>query len=322
MGAPGSGRVDRYSSVCGLMPLPGSTQRINQPSCQKLTYGDRGGQQEAEGAVPTGSPTLRANSMHYQVRPLSLSQSTLLSTSACLFIFVRHLSYTHSISLMVTVHLMLLSVHNIWSLGCPFFMYADHNNCNSMAIEIYDLSCSSCRYTYMHTDSSCLTVSCITSGNLWLFFWQGLGERECKWVQTAGAFLVARSDGGPGGLTHQPLVLPPPFRQKPTREKVGKLLQQRDQMVQKVKSTAHSVSMTLLVTWAMLLMPSWPTGFWRVWTAPPSNWHHVWVREEVLPVNLTHAWVFWPLMHNGCCHLLYIAYCITLLHMLTNQYTK
>lgn len=43
----------------------------------KLSHADRGGQREAEGAVPTGSPTLRANSMHYQLRPLSLSQSTL-----------------------------------------------------------------------------------------------------------------------------------------------------------------------------------------------------------------------------------------------------
>lgn len=178
-----------------------------------------------------------------------------------------------------------------------------------MAIEIYDLSCSSCRHTYMHTDASCLTVSCITSGNLWLFFLVGAWrKRECKWVQTAGAFLVARSDGGPGGLTHQPLVLPPPFRQKPTGEKVGRLLQQRDQMVQKVKSTAHSVSTTLLVIWAALLMPSWPTGVQRVWTAPPPNWHHVWAWEEVLPVNLTHACVFWTFRHNGCWHFLHLLY--------------
>lgn len=171
------------------MPLPGSTQRINQPSCQKLTHADRGGQREAEGAAPTGSPTPRANSMHYWPHPLSLSQSTPLSTSFCLNTLV---------SFMVTVHLM-LSVHSLLTLRCPFFIYANHINCNSkvliyhvvfhkdkrktpiMAIEIYDLSCSSCRHTYMHTDASCLTVSCITSGNLWLFFLAGAWrKRECK----------------------------------------------------------------------------------------------------------------------------------------------
>lgn len=171
----------------------------------------------------------------------------------------------------------------------------------------------------MHTDASCLTVSCITSGNLWLFFLaEAWRKSECKWVQTAGAFLVARSDGGPGGLTHQPLVLPPPFRQKPTGEKVGRLLQQRDQMVQKVKSTAHSVSTVLLVTWVMLLIPSWPSGVQRVWAAPPSNWHHMWMWEEVLSVNLAHARVFWTFRHNGYCHLLHILYftsCCTFIHI-------
>lgn len=144
-------------------------------------------------------------------------------------------------------------------------------------------------------------------------------KRECKWVQTAGAFLVARSDGGPGGLTHQPLVLPPPFRQKPTGEKVGRLLQQRDQMVRKVKSTAHSVSMMLLVTWVMLLMPSWPTGVQRVRTAPQPNWHHVWAWDEVLPVNLAHGYVFRTFEHSDCCHLLYLFHKLLYLH--TNQYS-
>lgn len=130
-----------------------------------------------------------------------------------------------------------------------------------MVIKIYDLSCSSCRHTHAHW---CILPNCVLyhlRKLVAIFLVGARRKRECKWVQTAGAFLVARSDGGPGGLTHQPLVLPPPFRQKPTGEKVGKLLQQRDQMVRKVKSTAHSVSTTLLVTWVRLLMLSWPTGF-------------------------------------------------------------
>ncbi|KAL6478158.1 hypothetical protein MHYP_G00139930 [Metynnis hypsauchen] len=60
-------------------------------------------------------------------------------------------------------------------------------------------------------------------------------------------------------------------RQKPTGEKAGRLLRQRDQMVREVKSAAHSVSATLSVTWAMVLMPVWPTGVRRVRTAPPPN---------------------------------------------------
>lgn len=150
-----------------------------------------------------------------------------------------------------------------------------------------------------HTPASTKTltrpasVSCITSGNLWLIslFLGGEAKRECKWVQTAGAFLVARSDGGPQGLAHQPLVLLPLFRQKPTGEKAGRPLRQRDQMVREVKSVAHSVSATLSVTWATVLMPVQPTGVRWAWGAVllcrPPLWG-----EIGLPVNHTLSHVY------------------------------
>lgn len=121
---------------------------------------------------------------------------------------------------------------------------------------------------YKNTDTSCVRVLHHLRklvANFIIF--GGEAKRECKWVQTAGAFLVARSDGGPQGLAHQPLVLLPLFRQKPTGEKAGRPLRQRDQMVREVKSVAHSVSATLSVTWATVLMPVQPTGVWWAWGA-------------------------------------------------------
>lgn len=121
---------------------------------------------------------------------------------------------------------------------------------------------------YKNTDTSCVRVLHHLRklvANFIIF--GGEAKRECKWVQTAGAFLVARSDGGPQGLAHQPLVLLPLFRQKPTGEKAGRPLRQRDQMVREVKSAAHSVSATLSVTWATVLMPVQPTGVWWAWGA-------------------------------------------------------
>lgn len=198
----------------------------------------------------------------------------------------------------------------------PVLISRNHSNCNShkilhcvpsnMAIEIYDLSYSSCRHTYMHTNASCLTLSCITSGNLWLFFGGGL-EKERMQMSADSWCLPGGEEWWRAWRPHSSAPhLASSFQTKTHREKVGRLLQQRDQMVQKVKSTAHSVSTTLLVTWAMLLMPLWPTGVRWVWTASPSNWHHVWAWEEVLPVNLTHTCVYWMLRHNGCCHLLHL----------------
>lgn len=156
---------------------------------------------------------------------------------------------------------------------------------------------------YKNTDTSCVRVLHHLRklvANFIIF--GGEAKRECKWVQTAGAFLVARSDGGPQGLAHQPLVLLPLFRQKPTGEKAGRPLRQRDQMVREVKSAAHSVSATLSVTWATVLMPVQPTGVRWAWGAVllcrPPLWG-----EIGLPVNHTlshtHAQNTW--VYHGCC---------------------
>ncbi len=152
-------------------------------------------------------------------------------------------------------------------------------------------------------------MSCITSGNLWLIslFFGGEAKREYKWVQTAGAFLVARSDGGPQGLAHQPLVLLPLFRQKPTGEKAGRPLRQRDQMVREVKSTAHSVSATLSVTWATVLMPVQPTGVRWAWGAVLLRRPPLW-GEIGLPVNHT-------LSHTHECIVAAAFWSVTWLHL-------
>lgn len=81
-----------------LAPLRESISR----AVRSLTHADRGGQREAEGVAPTGSPTIRANSMHYHDQPPSLTQSSPLSTSVCLHPLV---------SLTVIVHLR-LSAYN------------------------------------------------------------------------------------------------------------------------------------------------------------------------------------------------------------------
>lgn len=78
-------------------------------------------------------------------------------------------------------------------------------------------------------------------------------ERKCKWSQTAGAFLVARSDGGAWGLPHQRLSSPS-AQTGPGGRRAGRLREQREQMARKVgrwrsergqsRSEAEAVSVT------------------------------------------------------------------------------
>lgn len=58
-------------------------------------------------------------------------------------------------------------------------------------------------------------------------------ERKCKWRQTAGAFLMARSDGGAQGLPHQRRLYPS-AQTGPGGRKAGRLREQREQMAGKV----------------------------------------------------------------------------------------